>query len=528
MSEHPRPIEPHRPASTKIVATIGPACETQPALVRLIGAGVSVFRLNFSHGNFDEHAHRLAHVRSAALAVGRPVAVIGDLQGPKLRITRVPDASPDGGIVVETGSDVIFRQGVDEAYLDTREQIPVFGSTFDPLFTDVEPGQRVLINDGAVRMLAVDRIPGRELRCRVTFGGRIKSGKGINLPESDVRVPAITDKDWRCVDWALRHGVDFLALSFVRTPEEITELKARLHDMVVAGKGSHESHEPPPVMAKIEKPQAVHNIDAIVREADAIMVARGDLGVEMDVAYVPTAQRLIIAKCVEHGKPVIVATQMLESMIEHASPTRAEATDVAGAVLQGADAVMLSGETAVGRHPALVVETMRRIIEVTEAGLAEVPYETNLRPRLEELPYRSAALANGAWHIAREAGARVVVTWSQAGGMARYLSRNDFRIPILAYTSSVTFARRMALLANVYPIVSQPPPSGTLADWTDMAEQKLREMHLADDGDVAILIAGKPLGTTRAQDLLALLRVGDHAGGFRSHDDEPAAMDIRQ
>ncbi len=528
MNDHRRSIQPHRPASTKIVATIGPACETHATLLRLIEAGVSVFRLNFSHGDLDEHAHRLAHVRSASLAIGRPVAVIGDLQGPKLRITRVPDATPEGGIVVPTGSDVLFRRGVEEAYLDSREHIPVFGSSFDPIFTDVVPGQRVLINDGAVRMLAVDRTPGRELRCRVTFGGRITSGKGINLPESDVRVPAITDKDWRCVEWALRHGVDFLALSFVRTAEEIADLKSRLHDLVAAGKVSGDLSAPPPVMAKIEKPQAVHNIDAIVREADAVMVARGDLGVEMDVAFVPTAQRLIITKCIEHGKPVVVATQMLESMIESASPTRAEASDVAGAVLQGADAVMLSGETAVGKHPALVVETMRRIIEVTEIGLAEVPYETSLRPHLEELPYRSAALANGAWHIARETGARVVITWSQAGGMARYLSRNDFRIPILAYTSSVTSARRMALLANVYPIVSEPPPSGTLADWTDMAEQKLREMGLAGDADMAILIAGKPLGTTRAQDLLAILRVGDRASGFRSEDDQPAATGIRQ
>lgn len=521
MSDQAHIGEQQRPAYTKIVATIGPGSESEAMLRRLIEAGVSVFRLNFSHGAFGEHAERLARIRAASDSVGRPVAVLGDLQGPKLRVTRVPDLSPDGGIVAETGADVIFRRGVEQAYMDPTEHLPVFGSTFDPLYSDVAPGQRVLINDGAVRMLAVDRIDGQELRCRVTFGGRITSGKGINLPESDLRVPAITDKDWKCVEWAVEHALDYLALSFVRTAAEIRELKHRIEGMCPVTRSVHDAGfgMAMPIVAKIEKPQAVRNIDEIVREADAIMVARGDLGVEMDVAYVPTAQRLIIAKCVEHGKPVIVATQMLESMIESASPTRAEASDVASAVLQGADAVMLSGETAVGKHPALVVETMRRIISVTEAGCAEVPHETHSRAKLEELPYRSAAMANGAWHIASETGARVVIVWSQAGGMARYLSRNDFRIPILAYTSNTVAARRMALLANVYPIVAQPPASGTLSDWTDTVEEHLRERQLAADGDMAILIAGKPLGTTRAQDLLAMLRVGDRNSGFRSHDD---------
>jgi len=513
--------EAQRPAYTKIVATIGPASDSPEMLARLIEAGVSVFRLNFSHGRFEEHAERLRRIRQAAGELQTPVAVLGDLQGPKLRVTRVPDLSEQGGIIVETGSDVIFRRGVEEAFLDEREGAPVLGSTFDPLFTDVEPGQRVLINDGAVRMLAVDCIPGEQLRCRVTFGGQITSGKGINLPESTLSVPAITEKDWTCVQWAAEHGIDYLALSFVRTAEEIRQLKDRLEELVPAGSSSPErgmgAHIP--VMAKIEKPQAVKNIDAIVQEADAIMVARGDLGVEMDVAAVPTAQRMIIAKCVEHGKPVVVATQMLESMITSASPTRAEASDVAGAVLQGADAVMLSGETAVGKHPALVVETMRRIIAVTEEGVRDAPPGPGTLPKLEELPYRSAALASGAWHIAREAHAKVVVVWSQNGGMARYLSRNDFRIPILAYTSSTVAARRMTLLANVYPIVTAPPTSGTLSEWTDVVERDLRARELAGDGDIAILIAGKPLGGVRAQDLLALLRVGDRASGFRAHDD---------
>jgi pyruvate kinase len=511
-----------RPTHTKIVATLGPASEPPEMLDKLIAAGVSIFRLNFSHGDLEAHALRLHAIRAAAQRAQRPVAILGDLQGPKLRVTLVPDLSPDGGYMAETGTDVIFRRDVAEAFLDPATRTPVFGSTFDPLFRDVLPGQRVLINDGAVRMLAVEQIPGQELRCRVTFGGRISSKKGINLPESDLDVPAITPRDWQCAEWAIKHGIDFLALSFVRSAREIIELKERIASICAADRTIHDAsigHEIP-IIAKIEKPQAVANIDEIVQAVDGIMVARGDLGVEMDVAYVPVAQRLIINKCHEYGKPVIVATQMLESMIESATPTRAEATDVAGAVFQGADAVMLSGETAVGRHPALVVETMRRIIAVTEKSIVESQGEFAPAPKLEELPYRSAALARGAWHIAREANAKVVVVWSENGGMARYLSRSDFKIPIIAFSSSEVATRRMILFSNVNPVCSAPPTTGTLAEWTDAVEAHLREHALASDGDVAILIAGKPLGGSRAQDLLAMLRIGDRNSGFRAHDHE--------
>ncbi len=421
-------------------------------------------------------------------------------------------------MVIETGTDVIFRAGVEEAFME--DSLPVFGSTFDPLYHDVLPGQRVLINDGAVRMLAVDATPGEELRCRVTFGGRVSTGKGINLPESDLNVPALTPGDWKCVEWAVQHGLDYLALSFVRRPEDVIELKEGLAGMCPTDRSVYDAGIglEIPVVSKIEKPQAVENIDAIVEVSDAIMVARGDLGVEMDVAYVPIAQRLIIRKCIEYGKPVIVATQMLESMITSATPTRAEANDVAGAVLQGADAVMLSGETAVGKHPTLVVETMRRIISVTEHG---GEHEQNANPianesKLEELPYRSAALANGAIEIAISSQAKAIVTWSQAGGMARYLSRTRLDMPILAYTSSEVAARRMALFAGVTPIHCEPPASGRLRDWTDHVEHDLKQLGIADNGDIAVLLAGKPLGALRTQDLLAMLRLGDQSSGFRA------------
>jgi len=520
MSDSPYLTHPDKPVHTKIVATIGPASLSPEVLARLIETGVSIFRLNFSHGDLAGHLTCLRAIRSAADEAGRPIAVMGDLQGPKLRVTRVPDLDGAGGIDVKTGTDVLFRRGVEEAFIENG--VPVFGSTFDPLFHDVLPGQRVLINDGAVRMLAVDATKGEELRCRVTFGGRISSKKGINLPESDLNVPALTPRDWECVEWGVQHGIDYFALSFVRKPEDVLELKNRLAGMCPSDRGVHDQGIglEIPVVAKIEKPQAVENIEAILAVTDAVMVARGDLGVEMDVAYVPIAQRLIIRKCMEHGKPVIVATQMLESMITSATPTRAEATDVAGAVLQGADAVMLSGETAVGKHPALVVETMRRIIGVTETGASDfdrVRTRAELT-KLEELPYRSAALAKGARVIVQESGAKAVVVWSQAGGMARYLSRTGMTVPIIAYTSSAVSARRMTLYSGVTPIHVDPPSSGRLRDWTDLVELDLIRLGFASVGDVAVLIAGKPLGAFRSQDLLAMLRIGDQNSGFRVND----------
>lgn len=500
-----------RPPHAKIVATIGPAAEGEDMLARCIAAGVSVFRLNFSHGTLEEHAERLNAIRVIAASSGRQVAVLGDLQGPKIRVGTVPDLDDGGGIMLEAGQDIVFRADAGEA-VRGDDGIPVFSTTFDPIYHDVEPGQRVLINDGAIRMLAVEREDGVSLRCRVTVGGRVTNHKGINLPDSNLSVPAITDKDWTCAEWAVQHGVDFLALSFVRTADEILTLKAKLEEWssARAEDGGHI-----PVIAKIEKPQALTNLNEIVRATDGVMVARGDLGVEMDAAQVPVAQKVIIKTCAAHGKPVIVATQMLESMIEAHAPTRAEASDVANAVFDGTDAVMLSGETAVGVHPDLVVETMRRIIRTAEAWYDTMPHEPARPTDLPELPHRSAALAHGCWHIAKEARARVVVVWSQRGGMAGYLSQNDFRIPIVACTTSERSARRMALLGGVTPWRLEAPGEGTLADWTDVVEAYVQAQGLAEEGDAVLLVAGKPLGQVDAQDTVAILRVGDPKSGFR-------------
>lgn len=507
--------EPTRPAHAKIVATLGPASDSEAMLARLIEAGVSVFRLNFSHGTLAEMDTRLDKVRRAIDNSGRCIAVLGDLQGPKMRVGKVPDLDPEGGIVVKPGDDIWFRKG--QGVASIIDGSPSFDASFDELFDDVLPGQRVLINDGQIRMLAVEHERGAWLRCRVTIGGRITSAKGINLPESDLDMPAITQKDWECARWAAANQLDYLALSFVRTADEILELKAKLDEW------KPDNHLPKhsgidhsiPVIAKIEKPQAIMNLDSIIEASDAIMVARGDLGVEMDVAKVPVIQKYILARCSGLGKPCIVATQMLETMIESMIPTRAEASDVANAVLDGCDAVMLSGETAVGAHPDVVVETMQKIIRVTESRMDEILIKQDIPTQLKEYPFRSVALAKGVWYMAEELHARAIAVWSEAGGMARYLSQHNFRVPIYAYTSSLIAARRMALYVGVTPIYTAPPESGRLSDWTDMVEDLIRSDKITEDGDTVLLVAGKPLGALLAQSTVSILRMGDPASGFR-------------
>lgn len=517
-----------RPTLAKVVATIGPASDSPEMVRKLIEAGVAVFRFNFSHGEYDSHARRLRTVREVATAMGRTVACLGDLQGPKIRVGKVPTETFRNaagavipGIELEAGQDVVLKAGIDQArYRDEGgTMVPLLPLTYEKLVTEVEVGHRVLINDGAIRMLAVDKDPeAGELRCRVRVGGIVTSNKGINLPQSDISAPAITERDWECVGWAVSLGMDFVALSFVRNAAEVRELKERLSQMCPVDR----KEDPTgaglgiPVVAKIEKPQALANIEAIVDAADAIMVARGDLGVEMDIAQVPVAQKGIVETCAAYGKPCIVATQMLETMIENPIPTRAEASDVANAIFDGADAVMLSGETAVGKHPSLVVETMKRIIAAAEARVALLPRASSAPLKLVQSKYPTAALAHGAWQVAQDVDAVLVACWSQDGGTARYLSQNNFSIPIFAWSSNVRATRRMALLSGVTPVHAKPPESGLLAEWNADVDEYLLSHKLAKPGDFIILLAGKPLGTPKVVNTIAIHRVGETQSGFRS------------
>lgn len=504
-----------RPPLTKIVATIGPASEKPAMLERLIDAGVSVFRLNFSHGSTEDHARQLEAIRQAAQAKGVCVGVLGDLPGPKIRLGTVPDIDAGGGIDLRPGQSVLLDRTITSAQMreetvdDRCEMVPALPLGYAALVDEVQPGQRVLINDGAIRMLAVGVEPGgQSLRCLVTVGGKVTTRKGINLPETNLNVPALTDRDKELVRWAVAHELDYLALSFVRSAREIEQLR----DLIVA---EAPDREPIPIIAKVEKPQALANIDEIAQVADAIMVARGDLGVEMDIPEVPPAQKRIIRAANDWGKPCIVATQMLETMIDSATPTRAEASDVANAIFDRAGAVMLSGETAVGKHPALVVEMMARIARAAECALANAQRDASPPERLKQTRYRTAALAHAAWHLARDLSAKAIVCWSQMGGTARYLSQNDFDIPIIAWSSDHAATRRMALLRGVHPVLANPPDNGRLAEWTDQVEADLLEHHWAQPGDQVLLMAGRPLGKARVVNGMSVLEVGDPNGGYR-------------
>lgn len=478
------------PTVARIVATIGPASDSPDMVRRLITLGVRVFRFNFSHGTFDEHEERLKVVRAVAEDMDRPIAVMADLPGPKIRCGKVPD----GGFDLSVGQEVVFRNDIDIAEMIDEDGKPVahFPTTYPQLTEEVEVGQRVLLNDGAVRMLVVSRGDSR-VRCTVTVGGLITSGKGINLPETDLTAPAVGERDWEICQWAVSHGVDFIAMSFVRKADEVRDLRSRLEGICSINPNAAEQNGSRiPIVAKIEKPQAVENICEIAEVADVVMVARGDLGVEMDIAETPVSQKKIIAACKHMGTSVIVATQMLETMITSSSPTRAEASDVANAVFDGADAVMLSGETAVGAHPDLVVDTMTRIIRAAEDRLAELPSRATPPKLFAEQKYRVAAIAHGAWHVAQDFGAELIVCWSQQGTAARFLSQNNFDVPIVAYSSVDRYTRRMALLGGVNPFRRDPP--GGFNEFVRMVEHDLVDSGWAHPGSRIVILGGEPFG----------------------------------
>ncbi|MBC8551325.1 MAG: pyruvate kinase, partial [Candidatus Brocadiales bacterium] len=330
---------------TKIIATLGPSCNKPDILEPMIDHGVDIFRLNFSHGTLDGHAQSLKILNDVRAQHRHTTAVMGDLCGPKIRIGRI---QPDGDILRE-GDEVCIVQGEEQGNIDR------FSTNYECFSQDVEVGQRVFIDDGQIA-LRVIRKDGDQTVCEVVVGGPLHSNKGINLPDTTIGIPSITERDWECVDWAIQHKVDFLALSFVRSAEEINLLKNHLNEAGADIK----------VVAKIETPQALTHLESIIQASDAILVARGDLGVEMDLAEVPIIQKKITLICRRLGKPVIVATQMLQSMIDSPVATRAEVSDVANAIMDLTDAVMLSGETAVGKYPLKAADTIRRIARVTE------------------------------------------------------------------------------------------------------------------------------------------------------------------
>jgi pyruvate kinase len=370
-------------------------------------------------------------------------------------------------------------------------------SIYKHLIDDVNVGDRVLIEDGLLRFVCTDK-NFNELRCRCTHGGVLKSSKGINLPNTLVNVASVTDRDWECIEWAIENGLDYLALSFVRKADELNLVREHLRSQ----------NSPIQLIAKIEKAEAVANIDSILETADGLMIARGDLGVEMDVAEVPIIQKELIRKCTLAGKPVIVATQMLQSMIEQSSPTRAEVSDVANAIFDGTDAVMLSGETSVGKYPVGVVLTMAHIAEVTEKYLHSSGRNEQLPQLKLKTMHLSAAIATGTRQMVTELKAAAVVIYSQTGATARIFSKHRFPVPIIALSSDHAALRRMALHYGVVPC--ELAPSDDLVELVARVDRLVQEMKHAEPGDRVIIVAGASLGTPGTMNGIVLHTVGEH------------------
>ncbi|MER7005088.1 pyruvate kinase [Dactylosporangium sp. NPDC000555] len=468
----------------KIVCTLGPATSSAERLRGLVDAGMDVARLNFSHGSHEDHASVYNLVREAAIAAGRPVGVLADLQGPKIRLGRFADGPHEwrnGDTVVITSDDI----------LGTADRV---SCTYKKLPQEVKPGDRLLIDDGKVAVEVVT-VTGNDISVLVTEGGPVSNNKGVSLPNVAVSVPALSEKDAEDLRFALRLGADWIALSFVRSPDDI-----KLVHEIMAEEGIRR-----PVIAKVEKPEAVASLEAIVNAFDGVMVARGDLGVEMPLEQVPLVQKRAVQLCREQAKPVIVATQMLDSMIENARPTRAEASDVANAVLDGADAVMLSGETSVGKYPILTVSTMARIVATTEAGSLSVP-------RLQHDPRtKGGALTSAASNIARNIGAKALVAFSQTGDTVRRLARLHCELPLLAFTPEPTVRNQLTLSWGVQtfdvPFVAH---TDEMFKQVDMA---LVGLPWLAPGDDVVIVAGSPPGTPGSTNTLRV-----HQLGALSHD----------
>jgi pyruvate kinase len=452
----------------KIIATLGPATSSYDNIRAIIDAGVDVARMNLSHGSYALHEEVYANVRKAADDSGRAVAVMVDLQGPKIRLGKF-EAGPHelhvGDVFTITTEDVV----------GTRE---IVGTTFKGLPHDVHPGDFLLIDDGKVKVRVIDT-DGVAVRTEVIVAGPVSNNKGINLPGVAVNVPALSDKDEDDLRWALKLGADLIALSFVRNEDDVV----RVHEIMA------EEGRKIPVIAKIEKPQAVDHLEAIIDAFDAIMVARGDLGVELPLEAVPIVQKRTIELARRRAKPVIVATQMLESMISSPVPTRAETSDVANAILDGADAVMLSGETSIGEYPTITVQTMARIVASTEDhGLERIP-PLGTKPRTQ-----GGAITLAAAEVADFVDARFVCVFTESGDAARRMSRLRFRVPMKAFTPDPAIRRRMALFWGIESfVVDRVAHTDAMYHQVD---EVLLGTGLAESGDKVVVISGSPPGVS--------------------------------
>jgi pyruvate kinase len=470
---------------TKIVATIGPACHSSDVIERLLDAGMDVARLNFSHGTHEEHAQRIAVLRATAQDRDRPLAIIQDLQGPKIRT---------GALLKGHPVQLIPGQRFDITTRDVPGTAACVSTTYTALPHDVRPGDRILLSDGLIE-LRVLATTDDEVRTEVVFGGELREHQGINLPGVNISAPALTVKDAADLDFGLTQGIDYVAISFVRRAADVQQVKQRI---AVAG-------NPIPVIAKIEKPEALDDLAGILEAADAIMVARGDLGVEMATERVPLVQKQLIEAANALGVPVITATQMLDSMIRNPRPTRAEASDVANAIIDGTDAVMLSGETASGRFPVESVRMMARIAEAAEASGRHG--DQHAAERLTGAPLSSVAnaISAAACAIVANLPVRAIVAFTMSGSTAELVAHLRPIVPILAFTPSEPVYRRLSLVWGVTPILSDYVDR--LDDLGGRVSQVLLARGFAQPGDTVVMTGGHPIAAHGETNFVKVLRV---------------------
>ncbi|HRO68847.1 MAG TPA: pyruvate kinase [Chitinophagaceae bacterium] len=476
----------HAYHKTKIVATVGPACDTYEKLLELVKAGVNVFRLNFSHGSHENKEEIIGHIRRINKTEPYNIAILADLQGPKLRVGQIEN----GALKIAPGDILTFSSK--EKVVGTRERIYI---SYPNLHNDVKIGEKIMIDDGKLEVVVVDILKDGDVQVRVTYGGTLLPNKGVNLPDTAISLPAMTEKDLEDFDFIIKHELDWVALSFVRRAEDIIELKN-----LVAKKNS-----PIKVMAKIEMPSALADLRNIIIESDGVMVARGDLGVELPVEKVPMAQRDIIRKCIHRGKPVIVATQMMESMIDRVKPNRSEITDVANAVLEGADAVMLSGETATGQHPSLVVETMRRIIMEVERTEYRYNREEDLSPLAHSPSFLSDAICYNACKIASDISANALIGMTQSGYTGWMLSSYRPKSPLYVFTKKRHLVNQLSLSWGVRAFYYDEEDSLDAIFFDQIVI--LKERGFVKTGDIVVSTGSTPVHLHLPTNVLKITKV---------------------
>ncbi len=475
----------HTVHRTKIVATVGPACDTYDQLLALVRAGVNVFRLNFSHGNHEDKAQIIDHIRKINSTEPFNISILGDLQGPKLRVGEIEN----NALLVKEGDILTFTN---EKCVGTLEKIYV---SYPNLAGDVKIGNMIMIDDGKIEVQVKEVTKAGDVKVMVTMGGVISSKKGINLPDTKISLPALTEKDLVDLDFIIEQKLDWVALSFVRSVKDIVIIKSKLA----------EKRSKTKVIAKIEKPEALLNIREIILESDGIMVARGDLGVEMPVEQVPLIQKQIIRKCLHRAKPVIVATQMMESMIDRIKPNRSETTDVANAVIEGADAVMLSGETASGQHPVLVVETMRKIILEVETKEYRYNREEDLKPLPHSPTFHSDAICYNACKLAEDVNADGLVGMTQSGYTGFMLSSYRPKAPLYIFTKERTLVNQLSLSWGVRAFFYDEEES--IDDMVQDQIQILKERGFLHEGNVVVNTGSIPIQLHLPTNMLKITRV---------------------